>query len=320
MSGVVAAEFRCGEVVGHVALDALDPQGGNDALVWIEVEAPQESDLLMLQRRFGLNGMAVKDSRGPVRVPKVDVYDDQVFVALKNLRIDADVLTYTAIDAFVSRQHIVTVLHSSDPMGHSHAHFRNAPRPSRPEPAFILHSIIDSTVDGYLPVVQMIEEQVLDMERQLLESSLDCAQLTRLFKLRRETIQLQHMLAGMSDVCGKLANLELPCIDPVLRPFFRTVQERLVRLEGAARGLVDEIRAVFEASNLVEQQRLGASTRKLAGWAAILGAPTLLAAIYDMNFDFMPGLHARFGFHAVTGSMLVLCVALFVWFRKLRWV
>lgn len=320
MSGIVAAEFRCGEVVGHVALDDMRPQNGDDDLIWIEVEAPQERDLLLLQERFGLNGRAIQDSRGSVRGPKVEVYDDQVFVVLKTLRIDADALTCTAIDAYVSRRHIVTVLHRPDAPGHSHTHFRNAPRPSRPEPAFILHSIIDMAVDDYLPVMQMIEEQVLEMERQLLESSLDCGQLTRLFKLRRETIRLQHLLAGMADVCGKLANLELPCIDATLRPYFRDVQERLVRLEGAARGLVDEIRAVFEASNLVEQQRLGAGTRQLAGWAAILGAPTLVAAIYDMNFEFMPGLHARFGFHVVIGLMLGLCIGLFIWFRRLRWV
>ena len=92
----------------------------------------------------------------------------------------------------------------------------------------------------------------------------------------------------MSDVCGKLTNLELPCIGAEVKPYFRDVHDQLMRLDGMISGLIDVIRAVFEASNLLEQQRQGAITRKLAGWAAIFGAPTAIAGIYGMNFPTCP--------------------------------
>jgi magnesium transporter len=174
---------------------------------------------------------------------------------------------------------------------------------------------MDFVVDSYFPVVQMIEDEVLAMEQRLLDAFRDRDDVTRLFRLRRETIHLQHVLTRTSDVCGKLTNLEVPCIGAEVKPYFRDVQDQLLRLDGMISGLVDVIRVAFEASNLLAQQRQGAITRKLAGWAAILGAPTAIAGI----FPNMPEFYAPYGYPIVVAVMLSICVGLYIRFKKLRW-
>ena len=320
MSEVTAAIFRGGKVVEHVALDASTPQHGDSAFIWIEAFNPSDRDFAVLQERFKLHSLAVSDSMSPTQIPKVNVYDDQIFVVLKIARLKNDEIKYAEIDAFVSGRHIITVRHDEDAeYVHAHDEFTSGPRSTRPGPDFILHAIIDFVVNSYFPVVQMIEDEVLSMEQRLLDAFLDRDDVTRLFRLRRETIHLQHVLTRMSDVCGKLTNLEVPCISVEIRPYFRDVYDQLMRLDGMISGLVHVIRAVFEASNLLEQQRQGASTRKLAGWAAILGAPTAIAAIYGMNFPNVPQLHAPYGYPIVVGVMLSLCLGLYVRFKRLRW-
>ena len=190
---------------------------------------------------------------------------------------------------------------------------------TRPGPDFILHAIMDFVVNGYFPVVQMIEDEVLSMEQRLLDAFLDRDDVARLFRLRREAIHLQHVLTRMSDVCGKLTNLEVPCIRAEVKPYFRDVHSQLMRLDGMISGLVDIIRAVFEASNLLKQQRQGAITRQLAGWAVILSAPAAIAGIYGMNFPSMPKLHAPYGVAIVVGVAVLICVGLYVRFKKRRW-
>jgi magnesium transporter len=165
----------------------------------------------------------------------------------------------------------------------------------------------------------VLQDEVLAMEQRLLDAFLGRDDVTRLFRLRREAIHLQHMLTRMSDVCGKLTNQEVPCIGVEAKPYFRDVHEQLMRLDGMIGGLIDVIRGAFEASNLLEQQRQGASTRKLAGWAAILGAPTAIAAFYGMNFPHVPALHSANGYIIVVGVMLSVCLGLYVRFKKLRW-
>jgi magnesium transporter len=319
MAEVRAALLRDDNVIEHVALDAGMHQDENSALLWIEALNPHERDVALLQERFNLHSLAVKDSMSSAQIPKIDVYEDQIFVVLKAAHLKNDEIEYADIDAFVGWRHIITVRHGDDTQ-HVHSRERlRGPRSARPGPDFILHSIIDFVVDSYFPVVQMIEDDVLSMEQRLLDAFLDRGEVTRLFRLRREAIHLQHMLTRMSDVCGKLMNLELPCIGTEVKPYFRDVHDQLMRLDGMISGLVDVIRAVFEASNLLEQQRQGASTRKLAGWAAILGAPTAIAGIYGMNFAYMPELHAPYGYPIVVGAILLICLGLYVRFKKLRW-
>jgi magnesium transporter len=320
MSEVTAAIFHGGTVIEHVALDATMPQHGDCAFIWIEAFNPNDRDFAVLQKRFRLHSLAVRDAMSPTQIPKVDVYEDQIFVVLKIARLKNDEIMYADIDAFVSARHIITVRHDEDAeYVHVHDEFMSGPRSTRPGPDFILHAIMDFVVNSYFPVVQMIEDEVLSMEQRLLDAFLDRDEVTRLFRLRREAIHLQHVLTRMSDVCGKLTNLEVPCIGAEAKPYFRDVHDQLNRLDAMISGLIDVIRGAFEASNLLEQQRQGASTRKLAGWAAILGAPTAIAGIYGMNFPNMPALHAPYGYAIVVGVMLSICVGLYVRFKKLRW-
>ena len=320
MGKVTAAILRGGEVIEHLALDARMPHLADSAFIWVEVLNPLDGEFAVLQERFGLHSLAIKDSMSPTQAPKIDVYDDQIFVVLKMARLLGDEIQYAAIDAFVSGRHIITVRHTEDAeLAHAHDKFRSASASTRPGPDFVLHAIMDFSVNSYFPVVQMIEDEVLSMEQRLLDAFLGREEVTRLFRLRREAIQLQHVLTRMSDVCGKLANLEVPCIGTDVKPYFRDVHDQLVRLDGMISRLVDVIRAVFEASNLLEQQRQGASMRKLAGWAAILGAPTAIAGIYGMNFSNMPELQARYGYPIVVGLILSICLGLYVRFKKLRW-
>ncbi len=84
-------------------------------------------------------------------------------------------------------------------------------------------------------------------------------------------------------------------------------------------GLREILTSVFEAANLLEQQRQGAITRQLAAWAAILAVPTAIAGIYGMNFANMPELKLQYGYFIVLGVIAVLCIGLFVRFRRVGW-
>jgi magnesium transporter len=84
-------------------------------------------------------------------------------------------------------------------------------------------------------------------------------------------------------------------------------------------GLRDVLSQVFEVASLLEQQRQGVITRKLAAWAAMLAVPTAIAGIYGMNFEHMPELHWRYGYPLVLGAILLLCAVLFWRFRKSGW-
>jgi magnesium transporter len=320
VSEVTAAIFRDGKVIEHVALEASMPQYGKSEFIWIEVLDPVDSDFAVLQERFQLHSLAVEDSMGPAQIPKVDLYDDQIFVVMKIARLENDEIKYGEIDAFVSGHHIITVRHAANAEdAHAHGRFQSGPKLTQMRPDFILHAILDFVVNGYFPVVQMVEDEVLLMEQHLQDALLDRDEINRLFRLRREAIHFQHVLSRMSDVCGKLTNLDVPCIGAAAKPYFRDVHDHLIRLDAMVSGLVDVIRTVFETSSLLEQQRQGIITRQLTAWAAILGVPATIAGIYGMTFPNVPALHTPYGYAIVVGAMMSICLGLYIRFKKLRW-
>ena len=91
------------------------------------------------------------------------------------------------------------------------------------------------------------------------------------------------------------------------------------RVASRTAALRDILSSVFEVSNLLEQQRQGVITRKLAAWAAILATPTAVAGIYGMNFEHMPELRWVYGYPAVMGLILVICLGLYVTFKRSKW-
>jgi magnesium transporter len=184
---------------------------------------------------------------------------------------------------------------------------------------YVLHAILDFVVDGYLPIVNSIEDEVLAMEQRALDSFLNRSDISRLFNLRRELIRFQRVLGPMCEVAAKFVRLDLPCIDRESRPYFSDVLDHARRVQGMVGGLREAMTSVFEFSTLLEQQRTGAITRRLAAWAAILAVPTAIAGIYGMNFDHMPELGTRYGYFVVLGVILLACAILYARFRRTGW-
>ena len=104
-----------------------------------------------------------------------------------------------------------------------------------------------------------------------------------------------------------------------MRPYFQDVLDHVRRVETRVGGLREILTSVFEAANLLEQQRQGVITRQLAAWAAILAVPTAIAGIYGMNFANMPELKTDYGYFIVLGVIAPLCSGLYVRFKKARW-
>lgn len=321
MSVVAAFLYRNGQPVRPITMDEPTPCGSDHSeFVWIGLLEPSEAELRKLQDQFDLHPLAVEDALKAHQLPKVDIYDDQLFVVARTARLDGDCIAYGETAMFVGRNHIITVRHGSE---RAHSDLRHqleqAPALLAHGVDYVLHAVLDFIVDGYLPIVETIEEDVLAMEQHALDAFLTRDEVTRIFNLRRELIRFQRILGPMRELCSKLVNFDMPCIDPSARPYFSDVLDHVRRVVTMVDGLRDVLSSTFEVATLLEQQRQGGTTRQLAAWAAILAVPTAIAGIYGMNFDNMPELRTRYGYFVVLGVIFVLCVLLYRRFKRVQW-
>ncbi|AOF93066.1 magnesium and cobalt transport protein CorA [Sinorhizobium sp. RAC02] len=320
MTVVASYLYRDGRRFQEVPLESVAMPTEKTDFIWIGLHEPTAEELAILKARFNLHELSVSDAANPLQTPKLSAYDDQIFVLAQTAKLDGDGITYGRTAIFVGERYIITVRHGSE-RGHGELRGRleTSPHTMRHGTDYILHAILDFIVDGYLPIVRTIEDSVLDMERKMLDSFLDRAQIKRIFRLRREVILFQRVLDAMLDLCGKLVHLDLPCLDVEAKPYFRDALQHMHRIEQMVGGLRDVITSVFEASNLLEQQRQGVITRQLASWAAILAVPTAIAGIYGMNFENMPELKTQYGYFAVLAVIVVFCGTLYWRFKRAKW-
>lgn len=321
MTVIAAKLYHDGQPVRDVALDERIQCGdGRHDFVWIGLAEPDQAEMDRLAATWGLHPLAVEDAMKPGQLPKLDIYGDQLFIITRTARLEGEKIVYGQTAIFIGRGHIITVRLGST---RAHSELRReleaAPGLMRQGTDYVLHGILDFVVDGYLPLVVSIEEEVLDMERRTIDNFLERDEINRIFAIRRELVRLQRVLAPMEEVARKLAHLDLPGIDPEARPYFNDVLDHVRRVRVNVDGLREVISSVFEVSSLLEQKRTGDITRQLAAWAAILAVPTAIAGIYGMNFEHMPELKSPYGYPAVLGVIGLVCLWLYWRFKRARW-
>ena len=321
MTVVAAYKYRAGERAE--AVDLADPQKFElhpDEFVWIGIAEPTEEELRALQQRFDLHPLAVEDALKAHQQPKVEIYGEQLFIVATTATFSEDAIAYGETAIFLGGRHIITVRHGS---ARDHSGLRSQLEASSKLLAhgvdYVLHGVLDFIVDGYVPVVEEIEEDILAIETSAVDAFLNRQEVSRLFALRREVIRFQRHLGPMTEVASRLVRLDLPIIDPNIRPYFRDILDHVQRVSARVDGLKDTIAGVFEVSTLFEQQRQSAITRQLAAWAAILAVPTAIAGIYGMNFEYMPELTMRYGYFVVIGVIAGICALLYARFRRSGW-
>lgn len=322
MTVVAAYLYRDGQRIREIAIDEkVDCASGKSNFVWIGIANPTEAELRTLQETFQLHPLAVEDALTADQLPKVDVYDNQLFIVARTAHLGEEAISHGETAIFVGSSHIITVRHGS-PRAHTtlRDHLEAAPALLMHGVDYVLHAILDFVVDGYLPLVESVEEEILAMESRAIDSFLGRAEVNRIFTLRRELIRFQRILGPMGEVAAKLARQDLPCVDKEARHYFSDVYDHVRRVQGMVDGLREVLTSVFEFSTLLEQQRTGMITRQLAAWAAILAVPTAIAGIYGMNFSNMPELTTRFGYFVVIGAIALICAWLFLRFKRARWI
>jgi magnesium transporter len=306
-------------VTGVPAHHEALPRGCFD---WIGLCDPTAEEMKLVARQFGLHPLAVEDALNPRQLPKVDIYGHQLFVVARTAMMGKadDSIAYGQTAVFLGERFIVTVRLGS---ARAHADLRRALEADSEHLAegadYVLHAVLDFIVDGYLPIADRFEDVAHTIEEAAVDQFPDPTTIRRIFRLRRELRRFERIIGPMEELTLRLAEADLPVIDPSARIWFRDVLDHVRRAMARMQGLKETLAATVETAGLLEQHRQGVITRQLAAWAAILAVPTAIAGIYGMNFDNIPELHWRWGYPMVWGLIILICGGLLWRFRRIGW-
>jgi magnesium transporter len=293
-----------------------------DRFVWIGLHEPSEELLRVVQLEFGLHDLAIEDAHRAHQRPKLERYDDALFAVLHTVQVNDETrqLEFGETHLFVGPQYVVAVRHGpSAPYTQVRARCEATPRLLAMGPGFVLYALMDFIVDHYFPAVDLLEDRLQALEGQIFDDGVSRDTTERIYELKRELLQLKRAVSPLTDVANRLTRFDLDLIPPDTHPYFRDVYDHVIRINEWVDMLRELLTSALEANLSLISVRQNEAMKRLAGWAAIIAVPTMVAGIYGMNFKFMPELESPFGYPAVMAAMAGICVFLYIRFKRAGW-
>jgi magnesium transporter len=306
----------------------------DEGFVWIGLHEPAEEQITGIAEVFGLHELAVEDAVNAHQRPKLERYDDILFVVLRAATYldEVEEVEFGEIHVFTGPNFVLTVRHSRTPdLGAVRRRMEADPELLARGPEAVLYAILDSVVDGYAPVVAGLQKDIDEIETEVFRGDPKVSR--RIYELSREVIDFQRATRPLLAMLGALeAGFEKYGTDEELQRYLRDVADHATtvaeRVDGFRQMLADiltvnatlvnqaqneEVKRLTEAS--YEQNE---EVKRISAWAAIIFAPTLIGTVYGMNFQ-MPELGWTYGYPFAIGLMLLVSVSLWLIFRARGW-
>jgi magnesium transporter len=313
--------YQKGQRVADIAIgEVRSYMSRPDSFVWVAIKDPEPSELDALENEFELPALAVEDARHGHQRPKIEEYENSLFVVLLPVEKDGDELTIGEVAIFIGDRYAITVRRGARE-GFAGVRRRTEQEPDllKHGPAYVLYALMDTVVDRYFPLVDALTEEIETIEERIFAGQTTRAHIEALYGLKRKLMALKHAAGPLLEVTSKLHGGRVPPACAGLHDYFRDVHDHLVRLNQAVDSLRDMVTTATAVNLSLIQIQENEVTKRLAAWAALIAVPTMIAGIYGMNFRFMPELDWQFGYPAVIGLIAAIDAYLVYRFRKAKW-
>ncbi|UYM05019.1 magnesium/cobalt transporter CorA [Solicola gregarius] len=301
--------------------DLVTSMAENDDFIWVGIHDPTQEEFDRIGKALDLHPLAIEDAIHAHQRPKIEPYSGHLFIVLKTVWYtdESDAVDTGEINAFLGSNYLVTVRHGK---GQALAAVRHAAEFKHEllgqGPAAAFYTIVDAVVDQYEKVAADLEVDVDEVESAVF-SSTRAANSDRIYRLKREILEFRRAVIPMRDPLLNFTDGRFRDVRPVAMPFFRDVVDHLVRVSDT----IDSIDKLLDNALDAHMARLSVQQnddmRKLAAYAAMFAAPTLIAGVYGMNFTNMPELGWRYGYGLCLLVMVAVVLVLWRAFKRSGW-
>jgi magnesium transporter len=289
--------------------------------VWVGLYKPTESELSDVAKAFRLHPLAVEDAVNSHQRPKLDRYDDSMFLVLKTLWYvdEEDAVETGEINLFVGNDFIVTVRHGQgSQLQSARTYLESMESVLEHGPTAVVYAVCDTVVDGYTAIVDELQVDVDEIEESVF-SPARTNDSERIYTLKREIAEVRRAVLPLRDPIRRFADGLVPGMDREGAPFFRDVLDHLNQAAEIVSDLDVLLSTAFEAHLARISVQQNNDMRKISAGIGLVATPTLIAGVYGMNFENMPELGWLVGYPFALLLMVLSSVGLWVVFKKSGW-
>ncbi|MFZ2240961.1 MAG: magnesium and cobalt transport protein CorA [Gordonia amarae] len=308
------------------ALDQVRTSG--EGFVWLGLHEPDALQMQNVGGLFGLHELVIEDAIHAHQRPKLEVYDDIQFLVLRTVKyvehdsIDqaSEVVETGEIMIFTGPDFVITVRHGD----HTHLSGVRHKLEERPEllalgPMAALHAIADRVVDSYLAVATKMDTDVEAIENAVFQPSQRRVHIEPVYMLKREVLELRRAVSPLAMPLTALTSPNRRGVPTEIRRYLGDVADHLTMVIEQIVEYDMVLSSLLDAATAKVGIQQNTDMRKISAWVAIGAVPTMIAGIFGMNFEHIPGTNHEWAFFSLLVLLSVICVGLFVLFRHHRW-
>jgi magnesium transporter len=300
---------------------AIKDHLARDQFFWLDLVAPSSEEVEKLRKLFGFHPLALEDALHFGQRPKLDRYEDYVFVVFYGARDPGETEALREVQMFVSGKYLVSVHQDELPaLVEQVSRLDGAVLHSE---QFLLYRVFDALTDSFFPLLAQMDDEIDALEAAVLAEPTD-EQLQRLFAMKRALVAMRKVVTPQRDLFARSIDqlAELPGLELDERNYFRDIYDHLIRISD----LIDSYRDLLSNTTDLYLSTVSNRQNEVMKQLAIVGTIFLplsfITGFFGMNFSWLvgTGISSTWSFFVLgLGSMLLTCVLLLRFFKRRGW-
>jgi len=315
------AYHRDGHRIGDISIDAIsDVLADPDTFVWVGLHEPDEALLDKLQEEFDLHDLAIEDAHNAHQRTKLESYGDSLFLVVQTAQLITGRLAFGETHIFLGARYLVTIRHGAS-LSYAPARrtCEQTPELLANGPSYGLYGVLDFIVDNLLPIVRDFREELQQLEQDIFAETFNRDTVRRLYDMQRDLMTLRLAVTPLQDIVSQLIRMHPELIPLELRAYFRDIYDHVFRANESINAMREMLGAAINVNLSLVSFGQNEVMKRLAGWAAMLAAPTLITSWYGMNFHHMPELDKPWAYPGMIILVVSVVGGLYIALKRAKW-
>lgn len=297
---------------------------GNNQVTWINVNGLNNiEEIEKLGVHYNLHPLTLEDIVNTNHRPKLDEFDNYLFIVLKMLHFkDDETLVYEHLSMVVGDDFVLTFQEADGDVFDSLREriISGKGRVRSLSADYLMYCILDAVVDNYLTVVEAFGDKIEDLEDDIFNNNSDISDIPNSIQiLKREVLKIRRSVFPLREVINRLDKLECPLIEEKTSSYLRDLYDHIVNVNESIDLYREMIWSLMDMYMSIISNKMNEVMKVLTIIATIFIPLTFIAGIYGMNFDNMPELHYKYSYFILWGVMIVIFIFMLFYFKRKKW-
>lgn len=294
-----------------------------DSVTWININGLNHiTEIEKIGNHYNLHPLVLEDIVNTGQRPKIDEYEDYLFIVLKMMYYDSEEKIVSEQVSFVLGHNYVLSFQESE--GDVFDSLRERIRQSKGRirslgSDYLLYALIDSVVDHYYAIIETMGNKIEDLEDSLFEGETKEEITTYIQSLKREILKIRRAIFPLREIINRIDKSENKLIDPKTLHYFGDVYDHIIQVSDTIDIYREMIWGLMDMYMTTISNRMNEVMKVLTIIATIFIPLTFIAGIYGMNFDNIPELHYKYSYHILWAVMIIIFLGMLYYFKRKKW-